>query len=385
MTLARYLALRYLRVFLLIGGVFLAILFLIDMVEQIRRYADDGIGLAGAARLSALSIGGGFYAILPLIAALAGIALFMALARSSEMVAIRASGRSAMRGALAPAVMAALIGLFAVAALNPMVAATQKRLSSARESIEQGGNQTISLGDSAVWLRQGIGDEQADSTDPGTTDSGALRFAAGGQMVIQARRTSPDAATLFDATFLLFDAESNPTSRIEARRADLKDGAWELSEAKEWPLIAPNPEGVANVLAKMRLPTDLTTDRIREGFGRPDSVPIWQLPRYIAGLQRAGFSAARHQVWFQMELALPLTMAAMVAIAAVFTMGHLRGRRSGALALAGFAGAIGLFFLRNLAQVLGDNGAVTPPMAAWIPPLVALLLAVGALLQLEDG
>lgn len=125
MILARYVANRYLRAFLLLAGVFLAILLLIDMVEQIRRFADNGITLGDAAELSALAVAGSFYTILPLIGLLAAIMLFLALSRSSEMVAIRASGRSALRVVAAPAVMAALIGIFAVAVLNPMVAATE--------------------------------------------------------------------------------------------------------------------------------------------------------------------------------------------------------------------------------------------------------------------
>ena len=86
-----------------------------------------------------------------------------------------------------------------------------------------------------------------------------------------------------------------------------------------------------------------------------------------------------------MELARPLLLAAMVAIAAVFTMRHMRGRKAGILVLCAFGCGIGLFFLRNLAQVLGDNGGIPPALAGWAPPIVALLFALGALLRLEDG
>ena len=78
-------------------------------------------------------------------------------------------------------------------------------------------------------------------------------------------------------------------------------------------------------------------------------------------------------------------MAAMVAISAVFAMRHMRGRKMGLLVLGAFGCGIGLFFLRNLAQVLGDNGGIPPALAGWAPPIVALLFALGALLRLEDG
>ncbi|WP_425025566.1 LptF/LptG family permease [Paracoccus versutus] len=75
----------------------------------------------------------------------------------------------------------------------------------------------------------------------------------------------------------------------------------------------------------------------------------------------------------------------MIPIAAVFTMRHMRGRRRGLLVLGAFGCGIALFFLRNLAQVLGDNGGIPPALAGWAPPVVALLFALGALLRLEDG
>ena len=135
----------------------------------------------------------------------------------------------------------------------------------------------------------------------------------------------------------------------------------------------------------MELASDLTAQRIREGFGRPEAVPVWQLPGFIAGLERAGFSAARHKVWLQMELARPFLMGAMVLVAAAFTMQHVRGRSTGTAVLLAFGAGIGLFFLRNLAQVLGDNGQVPPLLAGWTPPLVGGLLAMALILAREDG
>ncbi len=373
MILSAYVARRFTRMFLLIALIFLAILFLIETVEQVRRFADDGIGLAGAAELALLNITGSFYSILPLVTVLAGIALFLNLSRSSELVAIRASGRSGLRVLAAPALTAALIGALCVGLLNPLVAATNKQYDKRVAAIESHGGEAISLGDSAVWLRQGLNVPLPD----GKSELG--------QVVIRANRASPDATTLYNATFMLFTPEQGPTGRIDAAEAQLSRGAWHLTRAKLWPLTADNPETQAQELDSFEIPTDLTADRIRDSFGSPDAVPFWQLPEFIAGLERAGFSAQRHRVWFQAELARPLLMAAMLAIAAVFTMRHMRGRKMGLLILGAFACGVALFFLRNLAQVLGDSGAIPPILAGWAPPLAALFLALGALLQLEDG
>ena len=100
---------------------FVAILFLIDLIEEIRRFSPAGAGLRRVAGLAGLNIVASVYAILPLITLLAAIALFLGLSRSSELVAIRAAGRSGLRIVAAPVVTALLLGALLVAVLTALV------------------------------------------------------------------------------------------------------------------------------------------------------------------------------------------------------------------------------------------------------------------------
>ena len=109
MTLHLYFARRFLRSFLMVLGVFFAILALIDLVEQIRRFGDEGASFGLLVTLTLLNVPEGLYRILPLITILATVALFLGLARSSELVVTRASGRSAMRSLVAPIVVVFLV------------------------------------------------------------------------------------------------------------------------------------------------------------------------------------------------------------------------------------------------------------------------------------
>ena len=247
----------------------------------------------------------------------------------------------------------------------PLVAATSKAYDAKRAGLSQGGGSVLSVADTGLWLRQGSGD---------------------GQTVIQAARSNLDGTELYGVTFLGFDAAGLPTSRIEADRAQLIDGAWELTGTKRWDLTAPNPElSASEDSAPATLPSDLTAERIRDSFGTPSAIAFWDLPAYIHDLQRAGFSARAYELWFQMELAQPLLMAAMVLVAAGFTMRHVRFGGTGKMVLYAMLAGFGIFFLRNFAQALGDSGQIPIVVAAWSPPLAAVLLSLSLLLHLEDG
>lgn len=365
MTLSLYIARRFLwtvtRVFL----IFFAILMLIDMIEQLRRFSDRGIGLADAARLALMNVPETLYRILPLILIMGAVANFLGLARSSELVVVRAAGRSGLRFLLTPLLVAVALGVLTIALFNPLVAATSKAYDFERSALSLGGRSVLSVADSGLWLRQG---------------------SETGQTVIQAARSNADGTELFGVTFLGFDQNGLPSTRTEAEAARLVEGAWELSDTKTWNLRDPNPELTAKTATgPIALPSDLTAERIRDSFGTPSAIAFWDLPGYIADLERAGFSAQSYKLWFQMELAQPMLMVAMVLVAAGFTMRHVRFGGTGKMVLFALLSGFGIYFLRNFAQALGDSGQIPIIVAAWFPPLAAVMLSLALLLHLEDG
>ncbi len=365
MTLSFYVARKF---FLTVAGVFMiffGIMMLIDTIEQLRRFSSSDISMTTAAYMALMNVPESLYRILPLIMIIAAITMFLGLARSSELVVVRAAGRSGLSFLAAPIVTALLIGAFAVSVFNPLVAATSKKYDVLFASQSQGRGSILSVSDTGLWLRQGGAD---------------------GQVVIQAARANSDGTELIGVTFLTFGADGLATTRIEADKAVLEPGAWVLSDAKRWALSDTNPESTAvQIEQNLRVPSELTRDSIRDSFGTPSAIPVWELPGYIASLERAGFSARSYRVWLQMEFAQPVLLAAMVLIAAGFTMRHARFGKTGSMVLFALLAGFLIFFLRNFVQVLGNTGQIPIMLAAWSPPVAAALASLGLLLHLEDG
>jgi lipopolysaccharide export system permease protein len=364
MILHRYFARRFLLSFLAVLAVFGLFQFLLDLIEELRQAA-DGMRFAQVAQLSALKLPAGLYQIMPLVMILSTIALFLALARSSELVVARAAGRSGLVVLSAPVLVSALIGAVTVATMNPIVAATSQRYTDLREVLRSGEASTLSIGSEGLWLRQG---------------------GAEGQAVIRAARADADATLLYDVSIVTYAPGGGPDRRIVAREAALEEGAWRLRDARVWPLTPGlNPQLGARDHDTLRLPSSLTQENIRDRFGRPSDVAIWDLPAFIEELQVAGFSARRHVVWLQMEIARPVFLVSMVLIGAAFTMRPARAGGTGLSVLAAVLIGFGLYYVRNFAQIMGENGQLSPALAAWVPPVASLLLALGLVLQREDG
>lgn len=365
MILHRYFARRFAQAILIVMAVLMAVVALVDLIDQTRKFGDLGVSFGQRLGLTVLNLPATLNQILPLIMILATVGLFVTLARTSELVVTRAAGRSALRALVAPVMVSLVLGILATTMLGPIVAATSKRYSALSETYRSGGASALAVSEDGLWLRQG---------------------GAQGQTVIRAARSNADASVLYDVTFVAYAPQGGPVRRIEAKSAALQDGAWALRDAKVWPLATGlNPEASAVTHDVLALPSTLTLDRIRETLGTPSGVSIWDMPDFIAQLEQAGFSARRHNVWLQSQLARPIFLVGMVLVAAAFTMRHTRFGGTGTAVLAAILLGFGLYFIRSFAQILGENGQIPVLLAAWTPPVASILLALGFLLHAEDG
>jgi lipopolysaccharide export system permease protein len=364
MILQLYLAQRYFKNFLTVLAIFAVIHMVVDLTEQMRKIALNGGDLGDALTLALLNMPSALYSLFPLVVMLATLVFFLSLARSSELVVVRASGRSALRATMAPIGVAALIGIIGLLVINPIVADTQiaheRKLAQVRGAQER----TLAITQEGLWLRQGTRDQQT---------------------VINALRANSDGTQLFDVTFYNFDTFGRIEQRIDADEARLGLQSWDLTRTKIWDLTQTNPEASAESFESYAVPSTLTREQILDSFGDPSNISIYALPDFITQLQEAGFAGLSHRVWFQMQLANPLMLMSMVLIGASLTMRHTRFGRTGPLVLAAILLGFGLYFLRSFAQVLGENGQLSAFIVAWTPPLAGSLLALGVILHMEDG
>jgi lipopolysaccharide export system permease protein len=220
---------------------------------------------------------------------------------------------------------------------------------------------TLALSRSGLWLRQ-VSDE--------------------GQAVVHATNAlqQENNVELRGVTVFRYKGKDAFIARIDAAFATLEPGAWLMRDA--WIFI---PEQPAEFKSEHRLPTDLTLERIQDGFAKPETISFWQLPGFIRTLEAAGFSAVGHRLHLQTMLAAPLMMVAMVFIAAPLSLRH--ARRGGAVYIiaAGVLTGFVLYFMSDLVSALGLSDRIPVVLAAWTPATVASLLGAAFLLHLEDG
>lgn len=358
-TLYRYLAAQFLSGVGMVFGGFVFLSFSIDVVDIFDHTAGKQVPTSAVIGMAFLQMPSLALKLLPFAVLLGGVFAFVRLSRSQELLAIRAAGVSAWNLLAPPLVVAILLGIFTVTVFTPFSARLLVEFSALEAKYIRGQASQLDVSRNGMWLRQGD---------------------AHAQSVVHALRVANQGVQLDDVVIFLYGAGDKFLGRIEARSAELVQGAWMLHDA--W---VSDTEGHPRHHDRYFVPTSLTPSRIQESFAPPDTLSFWALPGFIRTAQQAGFRATRYLLYFDTLLALPAMFAAMVFMAASFSLRLARlgglGRIIVESALAGF----GVYFFSNITQALGNTAILPVALAAAAPATAAILIGMTLVFHNEDG
>lgn len=358
-TLGRYFFARYaaFTTWMFVG--LFALVFIIDLTEVSDRFGGiPGYTMRWGLGLAALRIPMIMQQTVPFIALFSAMATLVSLNRRYELVITRSAGVSAWQFLLPIGLGAFLFGLATVAVLNPLAAAAFAKAESLTAELRSGKSNKVS-GPETPWIKQRTNE---------------------GETIIGAKAILDKGLTLADAAFFRFDATGQMIERLDARRAYLREGHWELAEATRR-AGGNEPER----LQTAQIPTNLEPEHVQERLVRPDMIPFHELAGKIDAARSFGLRADAFAMHYHSLMALPFLLVTMTLIAATVSMRFTRLGQSGPMILGGILAGFLLYVVSVLVKAFGSAGIVAPVLAAWFPVVVAMFFGVTFLLHKEDG
>jgi lipopolysaccharide export system permease protein len=350
MTLSRYFAWRF---FVAVSGVFAGVFVLVAFVDYIdvMRKASD-VPHAPTSQLMLMS----FYRVpqtmerlLPFSVLVGAMTCFFSLSRRMELVVARGPATF----------VAVMLGAIGTMVYNP-VSASLREASKRIESKIFGQTPTALEGyDSGYWVRQ---------------------RGADGDSILNARQSQEQGLKLTTITIFTFNPAGEFKERIEALEAELQPGAWQLSHARVFALNTP-PQDFDTYL----LPTKLTREQVAESFAAPDTVGFWHLPTYIRFVEDSGLAAAGYRLQYQILIARPFLLAAMILLASSVSLRAFRFGGVPQRILLGVAAGFSIYVLSKVTEDLSKAELLYPLLAAWLPIAAGGLSGFLVLLHEEDG
>ena len=360
-TLLMYLGRQFLVGIGVTLSVLLTLVVLFDFVELLRRGSGRETATLGVLlQMALLKMPFMAQKVLPFATLFGGMLTFLRLTRTQELVVARAAGVSVWQFLMPALLIAVLLGVFVATVFNPLASITMSRFEQLESKHLRGRPSLLAVSASGIWLRQADGDD--------------------GQSVIHAQRVSREGKVLENVIVFLYRGADRFVRRIDARRAQLGGGAWRFED-----VMLTSAQGLAEFRAHYSLPTTLTVTQIQDSFASPETMSFWALPKFVKMLEGAGFTALKHRLYWHSVLAGPLLLAAMVLVAAAFSLRLTRHRGPGLLVIGCVLAGFLLYFLSDVAFAVGLSGGIPVVLAAWAPAGVSTLLGLATLFHLEDG
>lgn len=360
-TLARYFSLRFLIAMLAMFLICCVLIFFVDFIEMLRRAGNYNGEVSGLLLvwMTLLRLPSFSELTLPFAVLIGTVGIFLMLSRSSELIVVRAAGVSVWQFMLPALIVAFVLGVLFVTLYNPMAAAARGEAERLYARAFDRDDTLLKTKNAGAWLRE-------DGAD--------------GPSVLHAMRSSNQGLELTGVTIFQYAPDQTPTERIEARKALLKDGRWELEDA--WvSAVGSEPSLYKSYLVS----TYLTPTQVRDSLGTEYSISFWDLPNFIEIAERAGLPATQYRVQYQLLLSRPFLLMTMVLIAATCSLRAFRFGNVQLNALGGIAAGFAFFILAEVSRNFAMAGLTSAMAAAWVPVIIAASFALTVLLYKEDG
>ncbi|HEY0941791.1 MAG TPA: LPS export ABC transporter permease LptG [Steroidobacter sp.] len=279
------------------------------------------------------------------IAALIGALLALGnMARTLELIVVRAAGVSTMRIALWTAMAGVLLMIF-TGILGEMVAPPMEQYARQLRTFAKF-NDFSMAGNRSAWAKDG-------------------------DMMITVRQQSAD--NRYGGVYVFnFDAQRRLRSVGHASSASIdENNRWQLENYVESRI------GHERVDTRKEAETHLQTRLSAEFLGlavlEPESLPGRGLYSYIQHLRQNGLDSRSYETAFWARIARTVAVAIIVVLAVPFAFGPMRSTGTGARTVVGIMIGVVFFLLAKMLESGGEVFNMPPLVVAWFP---TVLLAV---------
>lgn len=361
--LGSYLIKQTILTFLFVLAVICAIIMMFDMIEILRKTSGrHDVSLTFLLQYVLAKLPETIDKVVPFVVMVSSMIAFWRLSKNNEFVIIRAAGVS-IWGVLSPVVLAVFgIGLFWVAAVNPLSAKMFELKETLSYRLSTDNPNAFLFSYKGLWIREG----KPDNT---------VAIINAGSLNLQNK-----VLWLHDVSIIEIDERTQVKRRIEAFVATLGENKLELRDVR----IYKSGEK-AEILNSMDYPTEMNLQRIKDNFVDPEAISFWNLPDTIKFYETSGFSVRRYVMRYQSLIALPFFLAAMVLVAGIFSL-RASQRQGGVLIMiiSGIATGFTVYFTSQVVSAFGINAYIPVWFAVWVPAIIVASVSISVYLHKEE-
>lgn len=358
-----YITKEIFKSFFIIFFGFLILFFAVDFFEMTKDAKNIDNALKISIEIVLFRIPNLLETILHFIILLAGLFTFYKLSNNSEIVIMRASGRSIFQIIKFPIFIAFLFGIFVITIYNPISSSLNVKSERLKNIHFKNEKEDLLESTSGMWLKQRNLDN----------DNGSI--------VIRASRVYKELLVFNDVILIYIDKNDNFIKRVNTKMLKLnKDNTWTavdnyiIEEGKEM-------EFVDRIIIPTTLTKKFVSKTIKNDYESMYNISFWNLRSSIKELKESGFNTLKFETRYYYMMTVPFLFAIMILISAYYGMVSTRDNKKYISIIKGIAVGFIIFITHNIVAELTNAEKLTVLDGSVFIVLIFILLSIVLLMK----
>ncbi len=348
----KYLGLEFIKVVLNTSLIFFTLGFVMNLFEEINFFKEMNVSINTPIILSMLFTPSLLHNFFPFIILLSGIWFFLKIKKSDELTAINISGLSNLFVILTPGIISIFLGVFFVAAVNPITSILVKKYETIKGGYELDQEYLAAITENGIWIKE-----------KNLQKNNIIRS------------SNLENENLLNVTIYEFDKNNEFVRRVEAESANIKSLKWSLKNVK---II--NSEGIVTSenIENISYISMYDIKKIKSLYSNLDTISFWSIENEIKLLEERGYSTKEMEAKLHRSFSFPFFLLSMLLLSSFFTLGTRFNESNWRYAFFAIISSILIFFFNDFSAVLGKTEKLPIEISVWMPiALIFIFSSIG--------
>ena len=356
-TFEKYLILSFVKKIINISLIFLALVFILSLFEEIAFFKDLNVGFYFPFLLTALNTPATLFEIFPFIFLISTQFFFIRIDEKNELLLFKHSGLTNFDLIKILSIVSLLIGIFIVTFFYHFSSKLKHIHLDIKNQLSKDNKYLAVVTENGLWMK--------DELD---------------EIVSIINADSIKQNTLINTSITQFNKNFEFIQNIEAKKVIIKKDYWLIEEA-----IISKDEMQPIIQNNLVFKTNFSLDRINSLFSNLFSLTLWQLNKLKKDYQSLGYSTLEVDTHTLKIYSYPFYLMIMTVFSSIIMLNIKKDKPKIFNLIVGILLSVIIYYINYFSNLLGENERLPIYIAIWMPQIILILLSSIGLVKINEN
>ena len=354
-TYIKFLVITYIRSFINIFMILLALIFILNILQEIEFFSNKDVSSFYPIYLSLMNSPSIIYEMFPFIFLIATQFFFIKLFNNDEINIFKYSGLKNFKIISVLSLLSFFLGLIIITVFYTFSSNLQNYYLKIKNQYTNDQSYLAVINKNGLWIKD-IVDNKISIINSGLIEDNFLK----------------------ETIITTFDENYNPISNIKSNKIDIKNNIWLIYNASVF-------EGDKNIIYdQYKFKTNFNLEMIRSLFSNLSSLSILELFELRNDYKKLNYSIVDVNMQINKVLSYPLFLSLMTILSSIIMLGTKKLKSNTLKIIIGLFCSVIIYYVVNFFNVMGSTEKINLLIAIWSPLFILGLINSSMLIKINE-